>query len=137
MLIRLLTLAVVLLALSPRVGAHPLDGEYRIDGEFVSYSHVSFRLQNLKLEALEFGESQSAEDVQTQVIDLGHLALVQFSMGGADGAFQDSILLEQGRGGVRLKSANGHFFDLIEPGDSFIRQVKVTGFQFRRSGSPQ
>ncbi len=114
--------------------AHPLDGEYRIQGEFPAFSRILFRMKDLKIQALSFGRGQSADGFETRVTDLGGMALVQITQAGGDAILQDTLVLDASRGQVRLKAATTALIDLVESDGSKLKPVRITGFGYRKAG---
>ncbi len=114
--------------------AHPMDGEYRIQGDFPGYSKILFRVQDLKIQALSFGRGQSADGIDARVTDLGGMALIQISQAGADAILQDTLVLDTSRGQVRLKAATTSLIDLVESDGSKLKPVRIQAFGFRKAG---
>jgi hypothetical protein len=115
--------------------AHPLDGEYRIVGDFPGYSKILFRLKDLKVQTLNFGRGQSADGIDARVTDLGGVALIQISQAGADAILQDTLVLDASRGQVRLKAATTALIDLVESDGSKLKPVRIQEFGFRKAGN--
>ncbi len=134
MAIRTFALLASLVLMISTAQAHPLDGEYRVQGEFPGYSRVLFRIKDLKIQALNFGRGQSADGIDARVTDLGGMALVQISQAGADAVLQDTLVLDTTRGQVRLKAATTALIDLVEDEGSKMKPVRIRSFGFRKAG---
>ena len=125
-------LSVLFFSFTTNVMANEYDGIYKMKGDFLSYSELSFELKDNKLTQLDFGTSQASESVTVNVIDLGGTLSVEFSMGGGDAAFKDVILIENMHGTIQLTSATCIYFDYINPSESFLKNIPISSFSISK-----